>query len=119
MSGSHYIAPYDFGQIYDLTNISASGTGVSIGIVGVSRTNFADFDNFRQKTGVNFPNPTEVVPTSYGGVDPGPACSAPPSGNVSLGPQSEATLDVLRTGSVAPLANLLLVVSSPSGSSDP
>ena len=78
LSGNHFIAPYDFGQIYDLTNISASGNGVSIGIVGWSRTNFADFDNFRQKTDVNFPNPTEIVPTKYGGIDPGPAYTAPP-----------------------------------------
>ena len=112
-SGKHYITPGDFDTIYDVTH-DYLGAGTTIGIVGWSRTNFADFDNFRQKTGVYFQNPTEVVPTAYGGVDPGPALTAPPSGDSStLGAQGEATLDVFRAGSVAPAANLLLVVTNP------
>ncbi len=92
---------------------------MTIGIVSWSRTNSADFDNFRSKTGATFSNPTEVVPTAYGGIDPGPALTSPPSGSSStLGGQEEATLDVLRAGSVAPAATLLLVVSSPSGAND-
>ena len=109
--------PRDFDTIYDVPS-SLTGAGVTIGIVSWSRTNFADFDNFRSKTGAAFPNPTEVVPTAYGGIDPGPAYTAPPSGSISIGGQAEATLDVLRAGSVAPGANLLLVVSSPRGAND-
>jgi len=56
-TGNHYIAPADFDTIYDVPS-SATGAGVTIGIVSWSRTNFADFDNFRSKTGVSFPNPT-------------------------------------------------------------
>ena len=116
--GSHYVTPADFNMIYDVPS-SLTGAGTTIGIVSWSRTNFADFDNFRSKTGATFPNPTEVVPTAYGGIDPGPALTSPPSGSSStLGGQEEATLDVLRAGSVAPAATLLLVVSSPSGSND-
>jgi subtilase family serine protease len=116
-TGNHYIAPADFNVIYDVPS-SVTGAGMTIGIVGWSRTDFADFDNFRSKTGASFPNPTEVIPTAYGGIDPGSAFLAPPASTVDIGAQSEATLDVLRSGSVAPGANLLLVVSSQSGSND-
>jgi pseudomonalisin len=116
--GSHYVTPADFNTIYDVPS-SLTGAGTTIGIVSWSRTNPADFNNFRSKTGATFSNPTEVVPTAYGGIDPGPALTSPPSGSSStLGGQEEATLDVLRAGSVAPAATLLLVVSSPSGSND-
>jgi len=111
-SGSHYIMPADFAAIYDLP-VGLTGAGQTIGIVDRARTDFADFDNFRSLTGSTFPNPTEIVPTAFGGVDPGPAATsctatpcAPPAG------QSESTLDVLRAGSVAPGAKLLLVVDT-------
>ena len=117
-NGSHYITPNDFDTIYDVP-ASVTGAGVTIGIVSWAHTNAADFNNFKSKTGATFANPTEVVPTAYGGIDPGPALTAPPSGSSStLGGQEEATLDVIRSGSVAPAAALLLVVSSPSGAND-
>lgn len=108
--GSHFVAPGDFSILYDLP-ASWTGSGKTIGIVATSRTDMADFDNFKQKTGSTFADPTEVVPTTFGGVDPGPAYTSPPSGNVSTDTQAEATLDVQRAGSVAPGANLLLVVA--------
>jgi hypothetical protein len=111
-NGSHYISPADFHLIYDLP-FTYSGYGQTIGIVGRSRTNFADFDNFRQKAFNSFQNPTEVVPTAFGGVDPGPALTSPPAAGVSIAEQMEATLDVMRAGSVAQSANLLLVVATP------
>jgi subtilase family serine protease len=116
-NGTHFLTPSDFDTVYDVP-ASLTGAGMTIGIISWSRTNFADFDNFKSKTGATFADPTEVVPTAYGGIDPGPAYTAPPTGNVSLGGQSEATLDVTRAGSVAPGANLLLVVSSQSGTDD-
>jgi subtilase family serine protease len=118
VSGSHFITPNDFDTIYDVP-ASVTGAGVTIGIVSWAHTNAADFNNFKSKTGATFANPTEVVPTAYGGIDPGPALTAPPSGSSStLGGQEEATLDVVRAGSVAPAASLLLVVSSPTGAND-
>ena len=110
-SGNHYIAPADFATIYDLPS-GLIGAGVTIGIVGRSRTNPADFNNFKIKTGSTFANPTEIVPTAFGGVDPGPAYTSPPGSGVSTSEQGEATLDVLRTGSTAPGATLLLVVAT-------
>jgi subtilase family serine protease len=110
-SGSHYLGPQDFNTIYNVPN-GDTGVGQTIGIVGRSRTDFADFDNLRQKTGATFANPTEVVPTSFGGVDPGPAYTTPQPSSVNLDDQLEAELDVLRAGSVAPAANLLLVAAT-------
>jgi subtilase family serine protease len=110
-NGTHFIIPGDFYSIYDLPN-SLSGSGVTIGIVGRSRTDPADFDNFKSLAGSGFTNPTEVVPTALGGVDPGPAYTAPPGSGKSIADQSEATLDVLRAGSVAHNAQLLLVVAT-------
>jgi subtilase family serine protease len=111
LGGSHYVGPSDFATIYDLP-ANLNGSGVTIGIVGRSRTDFSDFANFRNLTGSTFPNPKEIIPTAYGGVDPGPALTAPPAQDVSYDDQLEATLDVLRAGSVAPGAKLLLVVAT-------
>jgi subtilase family serine protease len=111
-SGNHFITPADFAVLYDLP-ANLTGVGQTIGIVGRSRTDFADFSNFRSLTGSTFANPTEIIPTALGGIDPGPAqtsCSTSPCN--PPGAQGEATLDVLRAGSVAPGANLLLVAAT-------
>ena len=116
---AYYIAPDDFDTIYNVP-ASLTGAGQTIGIVSESRTDFSDFTNFKSLTGATFPNPTEVVPTAYGGVDPGAAYTTEPPSGDSISTQVEATLDVTRAGSVAPGANLLLVVaSSASGGIDP
>ena len=117
----HFVAPGDFDAIYDVPP-SITGAGMTIGIVGEARTNTADFTNFKQLTGVTFPNPTEIIPTAYGGLDPGAAYTAPPSCESAntctqavdslLDAQGEATLDVFRSGSVAPGASILLVTAS-------
>ena len=112
VNGSHYLSPEDFNLIYNNSTGINQGFGQTIGIVGRSRTDLSDFQNFQSRTGYSFSNPTEVVPTAYGGVDPGPAYTAPPASDVDLADQLEATLDVLRAGSVAPAANLLLVVAT-------
>ena len=112
-NGEHFITPADFARIYSLPGYGSSGGGgLTIAIVGRSRTDFADFTYFNSATGSTFANPTEVIPTAYGGADPGPAYTSPPASGTSLGDQSEATLDVLRAGSVAPGAKLLLVVAT-------
>lgn len=108
--GDHVIAPGDFVNIYD-ANIDVYNE-ISLGIVGESRTDFADFNNFRTLTKTGFPNPSEIVPTAYGGIDPGPALTAPPAAGVSIENQLEATLDVTRAGSIANGTPLLLVVAT-------
>ena len=110
-SSTHYMVPADFAKVYDVPS-SLSGSGVTVGIVGEARTDFTDFTNFRIKTGTSFSNPTEVIPTAYGGVDPGPASTTAQSCNTCIGDQAEATLDVTRVGSIAQGANILLVTAS-------
>jgi subtilase family serine protease len=110
----HFLAPGDFATIYDVPS-SLTGSGTTIGIVAEARTDAADFTNFKSLTGSTFGNPTEVIPTAYGGVDPGPAYTTTQSCSSSctlLDDQAEATLDVVRAGSVAPGAKLLLVAAS-------
>ncbi len=110
-NGEHFISPEDFAYIYDAPGQPYS-SGQTIGIVGESRTNFSDFASFRLQTGTQFNNPTEIIPTAYGGVDPGPAYTTPPTTKVSLGVQSEATLDVDQAASLADGAQVLLVVAT-------
>ena len=111
----HYLAPGDFAIIYDLP-AAYTGAG-TIGIVAQARSDPADFDNFKSLTGATFSEPTELIPTAYGGIDPGPPfttptdCSTDASYELYSG-QGEATLDVMRAGSVAPGASLLSVVAS-------
>jgi len=111
LGAEHFIAPADFNTIYDVPS-NVTGAGVHVGIVSEARTNFADFGNFRQLTGTTFANPTEIVPTAFGGVDPGPALTGPPAQGVSDGAQGEATLDVMRVGSVAQGATILSIVAT-------
>ena len=96
-NGNHYLGPADFATIYDLPS-SLTGTGVAIGIVGRSRTDFADFANFRTVTGSTFRIPTRLSRPRMEGVDPGPALTSPPGPGVSDDDQLEATLDVTACG---------------------
>jgi subtilase family serine protease len=117
-SGAHFLTPSDFATIYDIPS-TYTGSGYTIGIVSWSRTNPADFTEFDSRTGASVAAPTEVIPAAYGGIDPGPAYTTAQScTNNCVGAQTEATLDVLRSSSVATGAKILLVVSSPSGSND-
>ncbi|MDX6463211.1 MAG: hypothetical protein QOE55_6908 [Acidobacteriaceae bacterium] len=109
-SGAHFITPGDFETIYG--GYGGAPFPATIGIVGRARTDFADFDNFRQMTTTDFPNPSEIVPTAFGGVDPGPAYTVPPAAGVSIGDQSEATLDVTRAGNLRGTGPILLVVAT-------
>lgn len=116
----HYVGPADFAKIYDLPS-NLNGTGFTIGIVGEARINSADISNFNSFLGSSVPQPTVIIPTTYGGVDPGPATTSCPSNPCSYpSAQGEATVDVQRAGSVATGAKLLLVVATQaSGGIDP
>ena len=110
-NGANYITPGDFNIIYD-SEPQFYGAGQTIGIVGRSRTDFDDFTNFFARTSAPFQTPTEIIPTAFGGIDPGPAYTLPPSQGVSLSEQSEATLDVTRAGTIASWAAIDLVVAT-------
>jgi subtilase family serine protease len=110
-NGAHFITPEDFQKIYDGA-VSYTGSGETIGIVGRSRTYFEDILAFDSVTNTPPNIPIEVIPTAFGGVDPGPPLTAPPTSGAIFGDQGEATLDVIRSGSTAPNANILLVVAT-------
>jgi pseudomonalisin len=110
-NGDHFLTPWDFATIYDVPT-TLTGTGQVIAIVGRSRVDTADLDNFRNLTDTSFADPTVIIPTALGGVDPGPPYTSPPGTGVSLGDQLEATLDVMRAGGTAPAAQVLLVVAT-------
>lgn len=119
----HYVTPGDFAKIYNLPP-GYDGSGRSIAILGRARVNDADIRNFGARTNVTMKMPSVIVPPD--GVDPGPAattCSTtgtPSCDNPSdvVKDQSEATLDVTRAGSVAPGADLKLIVSAAKGDVD-
>ena len=110
--GYYLIAPADFKTIYDVPS-DLTGEGVTVGIMGRSRTNSADLTAFQKLAEVSFSNPTEIVPTAYGGVDPGPAYTTKQTTYTQrLADQVEATADVDWISSVAPQAKVKLVVSA-------
>jgi pseudomonalisin len=108
------IFPADFATIYNTNGITGgiNGAGQTIAIVGRSRVCTADITNFATQAAVTANVPTVIVPSA--GIDPGPAaCSGSASGD-----QSEATLDVTRSGSIAQGATILLVASADSQTAD-
>jgi subtilase family serine protease len=110
--GYYLIGPADFKTIYDVP-ADLTGEGVTVGIMGRAHTNFADYAAFQKLTGVSFKNPTEIVPTAFGGVDPGPPYTTKQTTYTDLlADQVEATADVDWISSVAPQANVKLVISS-------
>ena len=99
-------SPDDFSVIYDVNN-SYLGLDQTIAIIGRSRVYEPDLQNFESLTGITFGTPTVIVPPN--GQDPGQP--AGPGGEAS-GDQLEATLDVMRAGSVAQGASIDLVISA-------
>lgn len=104
----YYVTPADFATIYDGFSLY-QGTGQTIAIIGRARVYNPDIENFAALAGVATQDPTVIVPPN--GIDPGPAAG---TGGTAKGDQVEATLDVMRTGSVAQGATIDLVVSADS-----
>ena len=115
LSGSeHFVFPADFATIYDLNSvysIGVTGTGQTIVIIGDSRVDNADIENFQTLSGLPVQDPIVTIPPN--GTDPGPPMTTQGS---YTGGQMEATIDVTRASGVAPGATIDLVVSSNAGS---
>jgi subtilase family serine protease len=113
-SPCNIIFPADFATIYNVTGVTGgiTGAGQTIAIIGRSGVCKTDITNFASASAVTANIPTVIVPPL--GITPPPAVC---SGNAS-GDQSEATLDVTRSGSVAQGAALDLVVSSDTTTQD-
>ena len=113
--------PGDFAVIYDVNPAYSAGVfgfGQTIAIIGRSRVNNADIELFQSLTQPTLPlrDPVTLIPP--GGLDPGPAQTAPPAVGNPSGDQGEATLDVTRSGSIAPGATVELVISASSATTD-
>jgi pseudomonalisin len=109
----NFLFPADFATIYDIGSLyrqGADGRGQTIAIAGRSRVYHPDIDSFQSLSGLPIKYPTVIVPPN--GIDPGPAAS---SGSPDA-TQGEATLDVTRANSVAPGADIVLVISANSAS---
>ncbi len=106
-TGSHFVTPGDFAQIFDLQpiyNAGFNGAGQKIAIIGRSRVVATDISEFESQTGLAANAANTIIPPS--GVDPGV------TGDED---QLEATLDVGRVIGTAPGVQADLVVSGTSG----
>lgn len=103
---NYFVTPNDFDVIYDV-NTPYSGVGQTIAIIGRARVYDPDIQNFESLTGLPQQTPTVIVPPN--GLDPG---SPAGTGGEASGDQVEATIDVMRSTSVAPGATIDLVVSA-------
>jgi subtilase family serine protease len=107
---NYFIFPADFATIYDLNSIydqGVDGTGQTIAIIGRARVYNPDIENFESLSGLAVKVPTVIVPPL--GDDPGPPAG---TGGIASNDQVEATLDVMRATSVAPGADIDLIVST-------
>jgi subtilase family serine protease len=107
---TYFVTPDDFSTIYDLSgawNFDLLGGGQTIAIIGRAKVYDPDIENFQTLTGLAKQDPTVIVPPN--GLDPGPPAG---TGGTATSDQGEATLDVMRAGSVAPAATIDLVVSA-------
>jgi len=105
LSGSHFLAPYDWATIYDvqpLYTAGLDGTGVSIAILGQSDVNLANIQTFRSLAGLSANVPTVIVPP--GDADPGYQSAS--------GDETESNLDLEWAGGIAKNATILFVTAS-------
>jgi uncharacterized membrane protein len=103
----HYLAPADYGVIYDINPLytaGISGAGQTIAVLARSNIYLSDVESFRSLFGLNANNPQIVIT----GSNPG----------VVEGDSTETTLDTEWSGAVAPSANIKVIVSASTNSAD-
>jgi pseudomonalisin len=107
-ASNHYLAPGDFARIYNSTPLAAAGvdgSGVKIAVVARTNVHLADVQRFRSFFGLPAKDPVIVL----NGKDPG---------IVNADEESEAELDIEWSGAVAPGAEINLVITSDSDTTD-
>ena len=107
-SGNHALAPADFATIYNanaLYNAGINGTSTTIAVVARTTINVSDIDSFRSVFGLPANSPQIVI----NGTSPG---------NLGGDEEAEAVLDATWSGAVAPGANIQLVVSATTNTTD-
>ncbi len=63
-TGTHYLVPWDFRQIYGVNSLLSSGydgTGITIGVIGQSAVDSAQLTYFQQKTGQSVKLPAMIL----------------------------------------------------------
>jgi hypothetical protein len=106
--GTHFLSPGDFAVIYGINpayQAGIDGTGATIAVVGRSNFNFGDVNDFRNVLGLRAAN----LSLYLNGPDPG---------DLGGGEEAEAVLDATWSGSVAPGANVLFVLSASTDTTD-
>lgn len=100
--GNHFLAPADFASIYDSNPLlgTINGAGQTIGIVARSNVSNNDVATFRNIFGLS---PASNITITVNGQDPGV--------DTIFGDGIEAILDTEWSGAVAPVANINVVVS--------
>jgi len=105
---SHYLAPTDFARIYNSTPLAAAGvdgSGVKIAVVARSNIHLSDVQQFRSFFGLSAKDPVIVL----NGKDPGV---------VNTDEEAEAELDAEWAGAVAPGAEIDLVITGDTATTD-
>lgn len=112
-TGAHAVSPGDLWTIYDATPlITAStridGTGQTIAIVGRSDISLDDYQGFR----------ANLLPAPYSGTVPFTQIQNGPDPGIVSGDDVEQTLDVEYSSAMAPGAQIKLVVSGSTNTTD-
>ncbi len=105
---NHDLTPGDFAAIYNLKPLykeGIDGSGVSVAIVGRTHIPLADITTFRREFGLPRKDPEILI-------------NGPDPGDLGMDEDGEADLDVEWAGAVARNANIRLVVSGSTDSTD-
>ncbi len=104
---SHYLAPADYGTIYDINptySAGINGTGQTIAVLARSNIYLSDVQSFRSSFGLKENDPQFVITNSNPGVLEGDSV--------------ETTLDTEWSGAVAPSATVKVIISASTNTSD-
>lgn len=113
-NGMHALGPGDFEVIYNMTSViqgppgilgPPAGFGTTIAVVGRSNINVQDVARFRAVFNLPTNNPEVFV-------------NGPDPGNLGGAEEAEAVLDTTWSGALAPGANVSLIVSASTNSTD-
>lgn len=100
-SGSHYLVPWDFRQIFGMNTLISQGydgTGIKIGVIGQSTVTSAQLTYFQQLTGQTQKLPTMVLVPNTG-----------TAGQLSATDEQESELDLEYASGSAPGAQVLFI----------
>lgn len=107
-SGSYALAPADYATIYNINPLyqaGINGLGTTIAVVARTNIDLSDIASFRNTFGLSYRLPTVVL----NGPDPGISAG---------GEEAEAVLDASWAGATAPEAQVRLVVSKTTNTTD-